>query len=485
MPVVRFTGFAPDLPTDTPGVIRDCVQLISNEHSMIAAPAAAAPTGLTAVVAQVRGAATVTSTSGTRRTFAGTQTDLYELNGTTWSDVGASSLSGSSENRWSFAQFGNATIAANNVQRLQASTSGNFTEITTAPVAEFIVAAKDFVLAFNTNEATFGDQSDRWWSSAFQDHSSWTIDQATQATSGRLIGAGGALTAAAMLGPLCIAYKARQMFQGQYIGPPVVWQWDAIVGDQGCVGPEAVADIGGAHIFVGEDNIWLYDGTRVAPIASDIRQWFFTNLSGTFKNRTIVGFERKNARVWIFYPDASSTTGLPNSAVVYHLKTKRWGRANRTIEAVLANYTSSGVTWDTLSGVSATWDGLPDIPWDSAFWQSGTLSFSVFDTLHKLQSLIGSGEDCSLSTGDIGDDIGVSSVNQVVTRYNMAPVSATITGQISDALGGSLSTGGSGTYSNEKFDIRQTARWHRFVIAMTGDVEISGMDVRAVRSGKR
>ena len=482
--MIPFVGFAPDLPTDLPGVITDCVQLISNEHAMVAAPGTAAPTGLGAVAAAVRGAAALTSTTGTKRVFAGTQTDLYEIQGGTWVDVGASSLSGSSENRWSFAQFGNATVAANNTQKLQASTTGNFTEIATAPVAEFIVAAKDFVIAFNTNEATFGDQSDRWWSSSFQDYTLWTPDPAVQCVSGRLIGSGGALTAAAVLGQTVVAYKAKQMFLGQYVGPPIVWEWNAIIGEQGCVGPEAVVDIGGAHIFVGPDNIWMYDGTRAVPIADDIRQWFYTNLSSTWQGRTITAFERKYNRVWIFYPSTVST-GNPDAAVVYHLHTKRWGRANRTIEAALANYTSSGVTWDTLSGVSATWDGFPDIPWDSSFWQAGATAFSVFDTTHTLQSLIGSGEDSSLTTGDIGDDVGVSSVNQVVMRFNVDPVSATITGQTRTGLGASATTGGSGTFSNSKFDIRQTGRFHRFAVAMTGNVEVSGLDAKAVKAGKR
>jgi len=481
---IPFTGFAPDLPHDTPGLIFDCVQLISNEHSMVAAPSAAAPVGLGALAAECKGAFSGTDTTGTRRTYAGTTTDLYELAAGTWSDVGASTLSGTSETRWSFAQFGNATVAVNNSQKIQGATGGNFTEITTAPVAEFIVAADNFILAFNTNEAIYGDQSDRWWSSAFQDYTSWTPSAATQCVTGRLIGKGGPLLAAAMLGKTCIAYKTRQMFYGNYVGPPDVWQWEAIPGEQGCIGQEAVVDIGGSHVFVGEDNIWLYDGTRVVRIGDEIRQWFYTELSATYKKRTIVSYERKNNRVWVFYPTASST-GKPDAAIVYHLKTKRWGRANRTIEAALSNFLAVGITWDTLSGVSATWDGLPDIPWDSEYWQAGALSFSVFDTTHKLQSLIASGEDCSLTTGDIGDDVGVSSVNGVVPRFTAVPVSATIAGYKRTALGGSSENGGSATYSGQKFDIRQTARYHRFTIAMTGDVEIAGIDVKAVKAGNR
>jgi hypothetical protein len=274
------------------------------------------------------------------------------------------------------------------------------------------------------------------------------------------------------------------MFAGQYVGAPDVWHWEAIPGEQGCIGPEAVVDIGGLHVFVGEDNIWMYDGTRAVPIAQDIRQWFFTQLNAGYKKRTIVSYERKNNRIWIFYPNTSST-GNPNGAVVYHLKTKKWGRADRTIEAVLSNYLAAGVTWDTLSGVSATWDGLPDITWDSAFWQSGALSFSIFNTSHQLQSLIASGEDCSLTTGDIGDDVGISSINAVVPRFTAVPVSATIAGYKRTTLGGSSENGGSATYAGGKFDIRQTARYHRFTIAMTGDTEIVGIDTKAVKAGRR
>jgi hypothetical protein len=171
------------------------------------------------------------------------------------------------------------------------------------------------------------------------------------------------------------------MFLGQYVGPPEVLQFQRIPGDQGCVGPEAVVDIGGAHIFVGEDNIWLYDGSRPVPIAQGVlRQWFFDDLSATYKYRTIVTYDRNNGRVWVHYPSTVST-GKPDSALVYHLGSKRWGRANRTIEAAM-NYVTPGVTWD-------------------------------------------------------------------------------------------------------KFDIRQSGKWHRFSFLFAGNVEVGGVDVRAKAAGQR
>jgi hypothetical protein len=485
--LIPLLGFVPDAPTTTPGVLTDCAQLIPSEKGMQSAPSAVGITGLSALPAAARGAAVLVNTSGTRRTIVGTQTRLFELSGSTYSEVTGITYTGSSENRWMFAQFGDAALATNDTERIQASTSGTFAGITAAPLARIIISVPNFVLAFNTNDssgsATFGDSPDRWWCSAFQNHTDWTPATTTQCTTGRLVESGGEISAAAPFGSGCVAYKARAMYLGQYVGPPVVFQFDRIPGEQGCVGPEAVCDIGGAHIFVGEDNIWLYDGTRPVPIAQEIRQWFFNDISATYKYRTIVTYDRNNGRVWVFYPSTVSS-GNPDSAVVYHLNKKRWGRANRTVEAVF-NFVTPGLTWDTLSSLASTWDTLPLIPWDSQSWQAAGRALAFFDSSHNLKTLTGSGENSGMTTGDLGDDINVATVNRVVLRFETEPTSATITGQTKSGQGATAVAAGSGSLSGSKFDIRQTGQWHRFAFLFTGNTEVSGLDTNAVKAGER
>lgn len=484
--MIDLIGFAPDLHPTTPGVLTDCTQLIPSERGMRSAPSAVAVSA-GALSSSCRGAAVLQNTSGTRRTIAGTQTDLYELSGGTWNDVGGVTYTGSSENRWMFAQFGNAAIATNDTERIQASTSGTFSGITAAPVARIVISVPNFVVALNTNDssgsATYGDSPDRWWCSGFQDHTDWTPSVTTQCTTGRLIGKGGEITAAAPFGSGLVAYKAREMFLANYVGAPVVFQFDQVPGDQGCVGPEAVVDIGGAHVFVGEDNIWLFDGTRPVPIANEIRQWFYDDISATYKYRTIVTYDRNNNRVWVFYP-SSNSTGTPDSAVVYHLGTKRWGRANRTVEAVF-NFVTPGITWDTLSTLSSTWDALPDIPWDSQSWQASGRALAVFNSSHAAVTLTGTGENSGLTTGDIGDDYMASSVTRVLLRFTTEPTTATVSGQTKTGEGAVASVAGSGTMANSKFDIRQTGRWHRFAFLFTGNVEVSGFRADSVPAGQR
>jgi hypothetical protein len=485
--VIPLLGFTPDSEPTAPGIITDCTNLIPSEKGMVGGPTpGVSVVGLAALPASARGASVNTSTSGTRRTFAGTQTKLYELTGSTWTDVSrVGDYTGSTENRWCFAQFGDAAIATNDTEKIQASVSGDFADISNAPQARIVVAAKDFLLAFDTFDATYGDRPDGWWCSAFQNHSDWAPALSTQATNGRLVGVPGGITAAAMLGNLAIAYKAKGVYVGQYVGSPIVWQWDQVPGEFGCVGPEAVVDIGGAHFIVGDDNFWLYDGTRPVPIgAGQVRQWFYNDGSATYRYRTIVHYDRQNNRVWVFYPSTASSDGTPDRAIVYHVLTKQWGRANRSIECVLT-VRVPGVTWDTLSSIAATWDSLPSEPWDSQSWQAGGSSMAFFNTSHLLQTLTGTSDESSFTTGDYGNDWRSSSLNEVRLRFVLSPTTATATGYSRAVVGDSLTTHETATLADGKFDLRQDNRWHRMSFDFTGDVEMNGIDVPLQPSGYR
>jgi hypothetical protein len=124
--VIPLLGFTPDSEPTAPGIITDCTNLIPSEKGMVGGPTpGVSVVGLAALPASARGASVNTSTSGTRRTFAGTQTKLYELTGSTWTDVSrVGDYTGSTENRWCFAQFGDAAIATNDTEKIQASVSG-------------------------------------------------------------------------------------------------------------------------------------------------------------------------------------------------------------------------------------------------------------------------------------------------------------------------------------------------------------------------
>jgi hypothetical protein len=84
-----LAGFAPGVPSNTPGIITDLENFIPYEAGYEAAPSASTAFAATAAAAAT-GAATITKLDGSRRTFVGTDTKLYELTTGTWTDVSQS-----------------------------------------------------------------------------------------------------------------------------------------------------------------------------------------------------------------------------------------------------------------------------------------------------------------------------------------------------------------------------------------------------------
>lgn len=479
--MIPIAGWAPDADPTTPGILIDVSNSIPNERGYIGAPTGVAPTGVSALAAECRGSAVVTRLSGARRIFAGTQTRMYEYVGGSWTDVSAAgNYTGSTENRWSFAQFGDFTITSNDTEAIGASSSSAFVALT-APKAKVVYVVRDFVMALNTNDATYGDSPDRWWCSGILDHTQWSVAVPTQCNTGRLVATPGEIVAGLPLGDYAVAYKASSIHRGTYVGSPVVWQWDAIHNESGCVGQEALCDIDGAHFYVSDDGFNIFDGQGVIPIGKGtVSQWFSDNSSSTYRYKTICRYDRQNKRVFVFY--ASRTASTLDSALVYHVTSKKWGKLTKSVEAAV-NYVSAGITIDGLTAVASTIDTLPSIPMDSQFWQSGGKAFSVFDTSHQLQSMTGECSASSITTGDVGDDELYTLIQGARLRFLSNPTA--YLGELfgkRDA-GDDPSPRNVFTVVDGRADVLQSARWHRLRFDFTGDYEVVGMKFNLIPEG--
>lgn len=484
--MIPLLGFAPDSDVTTPGVITDCENFIPYRNGMEGGPSATTPSEVPALSAECLGAAVVTLLNGTRRVIAGTAETLQELSGGSWSDVTRSvggAYGAGADARWAFAQFGDATLAANINDPIQRSTSGAFADISGAPNAEIIFPVGSQVMALNVNDGAV--KPDGWHCSAINDDEDWAESILTQSASGRLVSSPGAITAGARLGDYAVAYKLKSIYIGQYVGAPSVWDWQPVPGGEiGCVGKEAICDLGAAHFFVGADNFFVFDGTRPVPIGDQVRQWFYDNSNPSYRYRIKCIFDRQNNRVWVFYPSISATTC--DSALVYHVDRKRWGRSNRSIEAAI-NYIAAGLTFDSWDDAGATFDGLPNIAFDSQYWLSGGQALSVFNTSHQLQLLTGDSMSSSFTTGDVGDDDMVSLLKRIRLRYapSYAPTSASVEVSGKFSLGDDLTPGPSSTQVNNKFDVMQEANWHRATFTFSGPVRVLGARAELEDAGSR
>jgi hypothetical protein len=155
--------------------------------------------------------------------------------------------------------------------RCSSSSSGAFNNITGARrQRSSCLASNNFVLAFNTNDDLWA-VADGWWCCAQNDQTDWVDNVATSANTSGCLDVEGPIQAALMLGDNAVVYKRAASSSASTWALLMVWRLRPVPGGEaGAVGKEAVCDIGGVHFFVGNDNFWLYDGTRPVPLGVGI-----------------------------------------------------------------------------------------------------------------------------------------------------------------------------------------------------------------------
>lgn len=479
--MIKIERFAPDADFSVPGVIVECDHFVPSVRGYKSAPAASDPS-LDALASTCYGAVVARKLDNSTRFIAGAATKLYELSGASWSDVSSVTYGAATDARWDFAQFGNITLATNKNDYLQESTSGTFTAISGAPKAALVETVNNFVIVANTNDAGFGDSPDRWWCSAVGDHTDWTPNVATQCVSGRLTSSPGRINALRRLGDAVVAYKDRSIFVGSYVGAPEVWNFQEIPGQIGCPAQGGVQDIGAAHVFMGNTDFWIFDGSRPQPIGGDIRTWFFSNLFQDYAYRVQTVHDRRAGNVYFYFPSANGSGSL-DSCVVYNYRAGKWGVDSRTVEATV-DYISAGLTFASSFATGTTFTGVEaGLAFDSPLLVAGQPAPAYFNASHDVMLLTGTGGSWNFTTNDFGDDSDVTTITRVKPRFLTAPTTALMNNYHRMVMGDALTLDKTTTYSNGRFDVIRSARWHRLAISGTGSMEVTGINVEGTGAG--
>lgn len=501
---VNFKGFEPDTDNATPGVITQCENLIPTLNGYKAANSVV-DVGMAALIGECIASVVAELLDGTRRLFAGTTEKLYERSGPNWVDRSGSVYAATKDAPWEFAQFGNSTIAATAGTNMQRSTGAGFTELV-AIKAKHICAAKGFVIAAGTNEATYGDQADRWWCSALNNETDWTPNIATQCTTGRLVDSPGGIVAIKPLGQDLVAYKDSSIYVGRYAGPPGVWEWRLVPGRVGPASAGSIIDIGNAHLFIGREDLYIFDGNYPQPMNSPIKEWFYARVNKSFISRISHLYDPHNSLIYFFYQAGGSAGPV---ALVYNHKTNKFGHYDPVFQTVVGDHNlvhfkaglnfvgktwdgwTPGYIWDTLPIVGKTWDDWPAVTYDSAYWSASERAPAYFAGDNKLYSLTGTPVKSKIESWYIGADEKPHTIRRIRPVYRETIntfLPHTITLQL---LKKNRSQAEFDIHPQEpvlkdgKFDILSTARWHLVNLQIAGECEITGLDLDIVPAGKR
>lgn len=402
--MIALGEWRPDLPEQGSHLV-DAKNVIADASSYRSFPSMAVYSS--ALSSACTGAVAVKSI-GTPSNFAGTASKLYLLNGATYNDVSGAVYTGTAENRWSFATYGKRVIATNlsdNPQSYVLGTSALFADLTTLVKGRYVGVVREFVVFAYTSDATNGTLSNgvRW--SAQNDPTDYVISASTQSDSQQVYGEGelGDITGF-VGGERGVLFFEGGVFLMNYVGAPVVFNFDQIVFGNGCVAPGTIASYGGMIFFLGSDGFYLLNGSQVTPIGTDkIDKWFYSDFDQSLSHLANAVIDPINKLYILAYPGAGNN-GTCNRLIMFNWASGRWSYAEPGNIAVLVNSMSQAVDPDAAS--TETTYGNPDtgafadVSLDSRIFIGGKLQLSAINTDHKLAYFNSSALTATIETGE-------------------------------------------------------------------------------------
>lgn len=400
LPPAEFLPDQPDFPAQGSGNVLNVLPRTASSYG----PMPSLAVYSSALGSRCQGALPAQDSAGNVRAFAGDATDLWRLvpGTTTWAKVSKSAgvYTIPTDQAWRGCQFGDRIMMTDYTDAIQSYVEGVdtlFSDLAAAaPKARFLTIARDFVVAGNTSDGTFGTKPRRLWWSAINDPTNWPTlgtsgAAAVQSDAQDIEGDHGELMG--LVGNLGTAdigmFFERAIWRGVYVGAPNIFNFTPAEGLRGTPAPGSVAQLGAFVIYLGEDGFYMFDGSNSAPLGAEkVDKFFFGRLDQTYFYRISAVIDPINKIYFCAYPGPGNSGGNPNEMLAYNWSLKRWSWITGITCELLLRSLSFGYTLDQLDTVNASLDALP-FSLDSRAWTGGRLLLSAFDTNHKLNYFTG------------------------------------------------------------------------------------------------
>jgi hypothetical protein len=413
VPIARWTPDQPDLVTPGADSVRNCLLRTAASYGPMAS---LEPYG-SALVARAQGAIGVTDSAGNAFTFAGDATKLYKASSgsPTMADVSkAAGYTTGTQERWSTTFFTpNRVIFTNFTDPIQSYVLGSsalFADLSAgAPKARYGTTIRDFYMVLNTTDGVDGARPTRAWWSGIGDPSSFPAVGSSAALAVQsdqqdinlgpdwgwgqgIVGGLGTADGA--------AFFERGIARINYVGAPAIFSFTAAEGARGTPAPGSIAQLGAVVIYLGEDDLYAFDGSNSTPLGAEkFTKTFFARVDQSFLYRITAAFDPINKIYFMAYPGPGNIGGNCNECIAYNwlLKDGTLIDGLGDIEIIFRSL-SFGLTFEQLDPFG-TIDTLP-FSLDARAWTGGKLLLCAFDGAHKLNYFNGPSLAATIDTSE-------------------------------------------------------------------------------------
>lgn len=282
------------------------------------------------------GAFSCTDAVGRVNWFAGTTDNLSRLtSGTTsWAVVGAGTYALTTDDHWSFAQYGNQVFASavtNDMQFMTLSAGATFADVGGAPPRfRYIAVVKNFLVGAST--AT-DPQRVQWC--GIDNPQTWTIDATTFADFQDLLGPGGwnRGIVTGLPGADAAIIQERAVWRMSYVGPPLVWAFDPVEAAHGAVTGGSIVVGGGRVFYRSDDGFFMFDGSTSTPIGhAKVDRWWAEDADATYYESVTAMADPE--RPLVFWSYRSTNGSYPDHVIVYNWQSGEWSRLEQSAQVL-------------------------------------------------------------------------------------------------------------------------------------------------------
>lgn len=402
-----FGPLLPDLPPAGQCIVASNVLPVKDGYGSVQSFKAITP----ALPAICGGAAFVAS-DGTTAFLAGDHNALWRYSGSAW----AQQFVAVTADRWRFAQYGDlipcvhggAPIKFNLLTGTAALIGGS------PPNADLVATVRDFTLLAGDPAA----KNKVSWC-GFNNLDQWSATD-NQAGSQNLLDGGEIMGLAG--GEYGIVLQRNAIKRMTYVGAPIVFQFDAISTNIGCMAKGSVAQAGRLVFFLSERGFHICDGNDVTPIGAEkIDRTFFATYSRQDIEAGLYAAvdPRRNVVMW-------AMPGKPGRIWCYSWTLDRWSTIDIDLSLVFSGFTAN-VGLDAIDGLYGNLDAVPGSLDDPAF-AGGNPLLLVATRAGVVGSLAGRAMDGTLGLARVELTDGRARVRTLRPVTDAAAVTATLGG---------------------------------------------------------
>jgi hypothetical protein len=170
--------------------------------------------------------------------------------------------------------------------------------------------------------------------------------------------------ALAPLGNFLAVYRERSIHLINFVGAPFFFAQRQVINGIGLVSPRALLNLDTRHIFLGNDNVYIFNGVDLEPVGEPIREQLFDTIDPDNAERSLITLDETRYTVTLIVPSVGSQ--FPDTWWFWNLTTGAWSGP------VKGRKCSAASSFERRE--SSTWDGSAGVPWDSdsGVWDSAS-----------------------------------------------------------------------------------------------------------------